>query len=513
MKTKRLLFSVIAMALVSFVARAQESNLQAIPIKYVNYDICDIYGMMQQRNGDIITDLRLAQIDGSSVIPLGHLLYKLSPATLQFTDSLLLADTNDPIYFFAKDPQGEGNIRTNIEPDGDGNTLLRISHFSDDNLNVIEEDDVVVPLCEGEAFGYLFSDMIDCRGNLILKYYKETYPDIYEGHIARYALDGTLLYENTIPESQNFVNTMEVFKESPLEYCQWKKSDNGFLNFYVLDSTFQTKNTYIVNKMLYEDTPNDIQEYFEFASSYSTFVIPDGEDVLVAARYVRQDHGNLEDFGIAAARYELRTMQRKALVQFNDYLGMNADADCFGFKKMQDGTVYLLYREVGMPVKYWMTVVKMDGDLNVIWKRYCETPEGMTTICPYSTDATIMLDDGEGVETGFVIAGGSFDEVTYDGGVFYGILTHDGVTAVAEGGIEIRPYMFYPNPAQDQLRLQYSPDVQPKQIELYDLQGRLVRSQGNAFETFDLGSLPTGTYTLRVTMEDGQVFSDKVVKE
>ena len=73
--------------------------------------------------------------------------------------------------------------------------------------------------------------------------------------------------------------------------------------------------------------------------------------------------------------------------------------------------------------------------------------------------------------------------------------------------------MFYPNPAQDQLHLQYSPDVQPKQIELYDLQGRLVRSQGNAFETFDLGSLPTGTYTLRVTMEDGQVFSDKVVKE
>jgi hypothetical protein len=40
-----------------------------------------------------------------------------------------------------------------------------------------------------------------------------------------------------------------------------------------------------------------------------------------------------------------------------------------------------------------------------------------------------------------------------------------------------------------------------------------VRSQGNAFETFNLGKLPIGTYTLRVTMEDGQVFSDKVVKE
>ena len=93
------------------------------------------------------------------------------------------------------------------------------------------------------------------------------------------------------------------------------------------------------------------------------------------------------------------------------------------------------------------------------------------------------------------------------------ILNHDGIPASVGGGIEGRPYMFYPNPAQDQLHLQYSPDVQPNQVELYDLQGRLVRSQGNAFETVDLGQLPAGTYTLRVTMQDGQTFSDKVVKE
>ena len=90
---------------------------------------------------------------------------------------------------------------------------------------------------------------------------------------------------------------------------------------------------------------------------------------------------------------------------------------------------------------------------------------------------------------------------------------HDGSLSIPAGEANIRPYMFYPNPVQDQLHLQYSPDVQPRQIELYDLQGRLVRSQGNAFETVDLSQLPTGTYTMRVTMKDGQVFSDKVVKE
>ena len=63
------------------------------------------------------------------------------------------------------------------------------------------------------------------------------------------------------------------------------------------------------------------------------------------------------------------------------------------------------------------------------------------------------------------------------------------------------------------LCIHISPDVQPKQIEFYDLQGRLVRTQSKAFESIDMSQLPAGTYTLRVTMEDGKVFSDKVVKE
>ncbi len=509
----------IVLLFASTIAYAQNSHLEVIPFKPIEYDICDIYGLMQQKNGDVITDLRLARLGANPhhdpPVPVGHLIYKLSPTTLQFTDSLFMADSLPPIFLFAKDPRGEGNIRTNIESDNEGNTQLRISRFTDEGLQTDPSEDVVVRLCEGDAIDYIYSSFVDSQGNLILKYYKEISPEVYEGHIARFTLDGTMVCDAIIPESQNFINTMDVFKEAPLEYCQWREGSGGNLNFYVIDSTFQLKNTYVINKMLLEDVPNVIQEYFEFSSSNSnsTFVVPDGEDVLVAAYYTRQEHGVWTEYGIAAARYELRTMQRKALVQFNDYPGIDADAQCYGFKKMPDGTVYLLYREVGMPVKYWMTVVKMDYDLNVIWKRYCDTPEGMTTICPYSTDISIMLEDVEGNETGIAIAGGSFDDVTYEGGVFYGFLTHDGINAVPESNMVFHPYMFYPNPAQDQLHLQYSPDVQPAQIELYDLQGRLVRTQGKAFETFNLGTLPAGTYTMRITMEDGQVFTDKVVKE
>ena len=502
-----------------FEVRSQNSNLEVLPFKDMGHygiNIADIHDLMQQRNGEIIVDLYSAYSDdphGYDAEILGHLVYKLT-TSLNFVDSLFIPDSLAPEYLYAKDPRGEGNIRVGLELDGNGNTLLRISHFDDDYLDIDVGQDIVAPFCEGEVYDYPFSYLFDSQNNIILKYYKEIGADVYEGHIARYNVQGELINEALIPENQNFITTMEVFKESPLEYIQWRKGGGGHLNLFVIDSLFQLKNTYVVNKMLFEDPQNDIQEYFNFTSSNSnsTFVIPDGEDILVAAYYTRQDHWALTECGVAAGRYNLRTMQRKALAQFNDYPGY-AQAKCYGFKKLRDGSTYLLYREEGMPVKYWMTVVKMDADLNVEWKRYCETPDGMTLATPYGTALSEMIEDEEGNEIGFVVAGWSTFEGVPEEGFFFAILTHDGIPASVKEGIEVRPYMFYPNPTQDQLRLQYSPDVQPKQIELYDLQGRLVRSQGSAFESFDMGQLPTGTYTMRVIMDDGQVFTDKVVKE
>ena len=63
------------------------------------------------------------------------------------------------------------------------------------------------------------------------------------------------------------------------------------------------------------------------------------------------------------------------------------------------------------------------------------------------------------------------------------------------------------------LHLQYSPDATPKSIELYDLKGRLVRTQRNGLESLNLQSLSAGQYVMKVTLENGKVFSDKVVKE
>ena len=91
-------------------------------------------------------------------------------------------------------------------------------------------------------------------------------------------------------------------------------------------------------------------------------------------------------------------------------------------------------------------------------------------------------------------------------------LTPDGTIGTSEITVTDEIF-FYPNPAKDLLHLHYPQEMQPTQIELYDLQGRLVRTQTTSFENLSMEGLAAGQYVMKVTMEDGKVFMDKVVKE
>lgn len=512
----------ISWLLVASIVHAQDVSMDFIPLHNTGGD--GVYfpsKVLQQRDGNLVADI-IILIDGGQMnaIILGNTFYKVSPSGLQFTDSLFVADSIPPKYLFAKDPRGEGNLRVNIEQDGYGGMNLRISHFPDNDLHINHDEDVVVPLFDSIAYDATDSYMVDSQGDLIVKFYTEHGDENHVCHIARYGLDGTLKYITELPESQNFLVTMGEFESTPKHYYHWKKNEDENLLIYVLDSMFQVNNYYIVNHVLrdvfYEQNHMQVYEQFAFQSSNlnSTFVVFDDGDALVAAPYSK-DSGwvnNYQENGVAVARYELRTMQRKALAYFNDWPGPTTESKIMCFQKTSNGNVYLVNQEFDANYTRHMVAVKMDRDLNVLWRRYCYEPQSLKAI-PVMAWYSDILNDENGNETGVYITGTSYDFQTHQGGLFFFFLTDGDITTVGDNGVEVRPYMFYPNPAQDQLHLKYSPDVQPKQIELFDLQGRLVRVQGNDFETFDFGQLPTGTYTLRVTMEDGQVFSDKVVKE
>ena len=505
-------------SLTTTILRAQSGELYSFSLHDMSNYQFNIENFFQQQDNEFVIGTFIGMDSGSPHQPpinIGNIFYKMSPTSLTITDSLFVENPDAPYYLFAPNPTGDGNIRANFEYHEDcDSTFLRICHFPDNDLNISHDEDIVVPLCEGYAFGNFDSHMVDCRGDLIMKYSTIRSGGGYDEHIARFGPDGTLKHQALLFENQNIVvPKLRVFTESPLQYYQFS-SYNENLFVFVIDSLFN-KNTVVLNRILREESLSDTiylvaYEYLNF--NIDTEVIPiDGNEILVAAQYKSDTNFNAisGENGVAVAKYDIRTMQLKDYIVFNDYPLWTSEGQCLGLKRLQDGTVYFLYKEVGYP-NGTIVVVKMDADLNVEWKRTYKTDDIIISAPLYFP---ILFEEEHGEEKGISWIGYGTKPGNDKSDMFYFFLNHDGTVGVSDGGIEVRPYCFYPNPTQDMLRMQYSPDVQPARVELFDLQGRLVRTQSKAFKSIDMGQLPAGTYTMRITLEDGKTYSDKVVKE
>lgn len=504
------LFHLLVFAFATSAMQAQNNDMYTLMSHDWPGNIIPVQGLMQQHDGEFI--INTFAWTNPDETPLGNVIYKISPSSLSISDSLFMEDTI-PSCFFAPNPHGEGNIRTHFEyHESCDSSFLRISHFSDNNLNVNPNEDVMVPLCEGYAYGLV--SCVDSNDDLVLKYFKQSSFFESDVYAARIGLDGTLKCNVLLSESQsNDLGNFYVLKESPLEYYQWGSSDNYLydnLILYVVDTLFQ-RNPIIISSILSEEVINPLLTATEYLFiQYDTEVIPiGGDEILVAAEYVYEASNNTmeRELGVTVAKYDIRTMQLKDYIVFNDYPSIYRPAQCLGLKMMSDGTVYFLYKETGYPDESFIAV-KMDTDLNVEWKRFCKTD-----ISIESLDYCILYKDEQGEEQGIAWVGNGTNTSTNKMGLVLLFLNHDGPVGINESSIEVRPYAFYPNPAKEQLHMQFSPDVKPTLVELYDLQGRLVRTQDNNFEGIDLSLLPAGTYSMRVILENGEVYSDKVVKE
>ena len=519
---KLLLFFFFAIA--ASAIQAQNNNMYSLLYYGRPGFFYNVSGLMQQHDGDFILNAFVYEDAGNYMsIPVGNMFYKISPSTYTIIDSLLMADTTQVSCFITRNPRGEGNIRVLFDyQEVCDSTFLRIGHFPDNDLYTNSEEDIVVPLCEGNVYGGAF---VDSKGDLILQYFKEIDDVYYDEYAARFDIEGSLKHQALVDENEMWGlggGLLREFKESPLKYYQWgyAQSYNGpYRNMivYVADSLFH-RNTVIISSILSEeviDPPFSAVECLDF--NYETEIIPiGGDDILVASKYVSTTIPHLsqidDEYGVAVAKYDIRTMQKKGYVVFNDYPGGDDNqAACMGLKMMTDGTVYFMYKEQGYPAQS-VVIVKMDTDLNLEWKRVCKT-EDINMRAPMWHSLLFLNENGQGEEQGIAWAGDGRKAGNNKDGMVCFFLNHDGTVDTNETGIVVRPYAFYPNPVKEQLRMEFSPDVQPAKVELYDLQGRLLRTQDKAFESIDMSRLPSGTYTMRVTLEDGKSYTDKVVKE
>lgn len=480
---------------------------------------------MQQRDGNILMEIFLSEDVGTYIgVPFGNLFYKISPAPLAIIDSLFVPNPVWGYAFLARDPRGEGNIRAVFEYHEDcDSSFVRISHFPDDDLHALFGEDILVPICEGVVLGAYWGSIVDSRGDLIMTYYKPLTEFTYEQYIVRIGPDGTVKHQSLLEENYDVMLGYGPFRElseSPLQYYQCSTENSSYnpqLAVYVIDSLFQ-RSTVILNNILSSEIVGQIYGQNITVNEYLTIeqqteVLPaGGDDVLVASKYTYDTNflALTQDCGVAVAKYNLRTKQLKNYAVFNDNHAYYSTGRILGLKMLEDGTVYFAYMEDCYPHESFM-VVKMDVNFNVVWKRFCKT-RNITIGLP--VDPPIVLEDETGEEKSIVWSGyGHRNGIIERTGWICLLLNHDGPVGLSEDGIEIRPYTFYPNPAKSELYFQFSPDVAPERVELYDLQGRLVHSQSKGLESLDIQGLAAGQYLVKVTLDNGQAFTDKMVKE
>ena len=250
----------------------------------------------------------------------------------------------------------------------------------------------------------------------------------------------------------------------------------------------------------------------DYYSEAFTTGLPDGYKFM-SVRGSRYDSWNPELWDEVIVSMKLDQNDSIVALSFvpHDNDSVRTLAFCHGLDMSDEGTVFLCngvydprawqYGEIDGLNRY--VVTKTDLDANIIWSRFYEDSEHVFHPC-----SVMATSDG-----GCLVTGRCWTLDQTEAELFVLKFFADGSLSVSGKESFVRPYAYYPNPAKDQLRFEFSPDVQPAQVELYDLQGRLVRTQCSAFEHMDMNRLPAGTYMMRVTLEDGQAYSDKVVKE
>ena len=469
------------------------------------YDV-DIRGFLALRDGTVVANGQLFFLDEEYHISgdYGLRLYKIDPNGPSVLDSLFIEDNDMNYFLLERNPFDDDNILAGLFRDlEEDRTLLHICFF-DDDLQLNNAKDVWVPLCD-TAFEILTDGYcLDPNGDIVAKF---KMPDM-KTHFVRVGLDGTVKchrvdYDEAIWNLYTHPLALQLYNSDPIEYayCGLRNTSSTQTRIYVLDTMFVVKEYF------------EIPWKFSGIAPYRGWACDGGDGTFLFCSRFSDVYPNVGN-GVQITRFtkDGQTPLTTAIFHSNPMVivgsGTFGCAESIGLAPAGDGGWYYAYTSQD-PVVYGfgqIGVARLDRNLNVIWHRYCLEPEGYSRWS--DCNSVVVMDDGT-VAVGGLVFG---DKGVFPAHFFFLFLDNDGVGLPGSEAF-IRPFAFWPNPADERLSLEFSPDVNPVKLELYDLNGRLLLTQNDRFGSMDLSGLPAGLYTLRVTLSDGITYSDKVVKQ
>ena len=478
--------------------------------------------MIQLSDGNLLVEAWQDSLTTHDInqIPISYLIkyYKIRRHDVAILDSIWYENDNIRTRIMARlhnngqipSPTQYNNVMITLSVEEDLHSYLNLAFF-DDNLNFNDEMEVTIPIADTiimTDFSYNHSFLLDSHNDVVFVY---AIPTRHETHFARVGLDGTVKLDRVhsdddVPNSysSSVVHGLKQYCDNPPKY-NYFGTGAGYAWGYELDDKFRVDDSYRIYG--YHNVPgnngmvtlNDSTVCFarNFQSGpflWMTGIIKlgkvDGTDTLQL----------LNEAWFAPCPS-----------QYNSIKGL-------GMEKDAEGNICYSFQSLDMDSCHYIGTVKLDQNLNILWERYALRMQAPSDFLRQTVGMKV-LDDGGVVVFGFnhhyhwVYNGTppSYLE-PYLGGMFL-VIFDDVIASTPEADVQIRPYLFYPNPVNDRLSIHYSPDVTPSRIEIYDLQGRLVRTQDTNFESLGMAGMTAGQYVMKVTMMNGDTYSDKVIKK
>jgi len=448
----------------------------------------NFHNIVEASDNTIIAQCALFESMASG-LDLGCKFFKISMDG-QLLDSLFIPSNNVPFRtLFEPSPMKDVFLYGRFSFNEANNTTCLLLTFIDKNLNIVEDHEVALEDTLNDQAFHTSDLFIDPNNDIIVSYH-----DGLHFYMLRIGLDGTLKNKTAIPINGQFsVQSRHtgLYSTSPLRYFTLLRKAVGSneyrLQAYIVDSLF----TQVDEHQYYKITDDAWFDggFQEHAVSF------DDSCYLFSSRAQGWINYQFRCF-IALAKYD----RNHNIVDDHSFFVQeqyNSSSPVWTVVAAPDTIYYSYMTNTGASNQ--LALACLDVNLNVRWERYIYNPDMF-----HWATCMRLLRNGK-------VAIGSYQYGEVPCKIFV-VIVEDMLWETSELQDFVRPYTYYPNPAQDELHLHYSPDVTPTQIELYDLQGRLVRTQKNGLESLEMDGLPSGTYTMRVTLEGGKGFSDKVVK-
>ena len=78
---------------------------------------------------------------------------------------------------------------------------------------------------------------------------------------------------------------------------------------------------------------------------------------------------------------------------------------------------------------------------------------------------------------------------------------------------ESKDYVLFPSPANDKITLKFDNDNIGKEVFIYGIDGRRLKTLNSDFDNIDVSDLASGIYVMKIHLDNGNTFTEKFVKE